>query len=572
MSTTTTNAITRRNFLSGAAGTVAAGALVGTAGAALASEKESSAAADATSPVPAWLGEEPADGDIVETKECDVLIIGAGNGGMAAAATASDLGVDFLIAESYDTPEGTRNWIGAINTVHTKEAGVEVDVERLQYELARYASFKCNQRLHKMWIDESAEMIDWLDPIMEAAGQTCTLDAEMGPEIDPTYKTGFYIPAQQHMYGAAEPGAETLERNVVLQQHIEAAGNADRLLWNHELVKLVHADGKVTGAIFTTDEGNVQINAAQGVILATGGYPGNPDMMMALAPMAVQVCTASSYSPKDRGMGIKAGLWTGARMDVEGAPMIFNRGLVAPGVNCGYQQDSQHPAFPGTVTQFNPGSQPFMKVARDGRRFFNESSPYDFNCFAAQQHEGGVWAMVFDANAKQDIARFATDGCSKVSQWMFAGDAPVEEVLANEIEQGLVFKADTIEELADKLGFEGAARESFLSEIERYNGFFDEQRDKDFGKEAYRLSELRTAPFFGCWCGGSLLTTCDGLSIDEECRVLGTDCAPIDGLYAIGDCSGSFFANNYPEYLIGVACGRTLTEARHVVRKLAGDL
>ena len=557
--------ISRRSFVAGTAALTAGMAVAATA---LADEAAETEAAPAAAENPAWLGEEPEDGEIVNTLETEVLIIGAGNGGMAAAATASDLGVDFLVAEAYDTPNDTRHWIGAINSVHTEEAGAEVDVEREQYELARYASYKCNQRLHKMWIDESAEMIDWLDTIMEPAGCVCTVDAEMGPEIDPTYRTGCYVPAQQHMYGAASEDVETTDRNTILLQHIVDAGNEDKFLWNHDLVKLVHADGKVTGAIFSTDEGNVQVNATY-TIMATGGYPGNPDMMKALAPAAVECVTASSYSPKDRGMGIKAGLWAGAKMDTECAPMIFNRGLVAPGVVCGYNENDQ---FPGTVSQFNPGSQPFMKVALDGKRFCNESAPYDFNCFAAAQHKGGVWAMIFDANVKEDIARFATDGCSKISQGMFGGDAVVDDVLADQIEAGLIFRCDTVEELADALGFEGDTKDNFLAEVERYNGFYDNQKDEDFGKEAYRLSEIRTAPFYGGWLGGSLLTTCDGLCINEEMQVLDKDCQPIEGFYAIGDCSGSFFANNYPEYLIGVACGRTLTEGRHVIRRIAGDL
>lgn len=133
-------------------------------------------------------------------------------------------------------------------------------------------------------------------------------------------------------------------------------------------------------------------------------------------------------------------------------------------------------------------------------------------------------------------------------------------------------KTDTIEDLADALGFEGAAKEAFLAEVERYNGFYDAQDDEDFGKEVYRLSAVREAPFYGAWFGGSLLTTCDGLRINEDCQVLDCDAQPIEGLYAVGDCSGSFFGGNYPKYLIGVACGRTLTEGRHVIRKIAGDL
>ena len=476
--------MSRRNFVVGAAGSAAVAAIA-SSGIALADE----AAATSYTANADWLGEEPEDGDIVETKECDLLIIGAGNGGMAAAATASDLGVDFLVAEAYDTPNDTRHWIGAINTKYNEEAGILVDVKREQYEVARYASFKCNQRLQKMWIDESAEMIDWLDTIMNPVGFNCQLDVEMGPEIDPTYKTGCYVPAQQHMY-YMEDGTRD-DRNATLLEYISGAGNEDKFLWNYDLVKLVHADGKVTGAIFSTDDGNVQINAAN-VVLATGGYPGNPDMMTALSPMAVACCTASSFSPKDRGMGIKAGLWAGASMDVEAAPMVFNRGLVAPGVPCGYDENG---LFRGTMSQCNIGSQPFMKVCKEGKRFMNEACPYDFTCFAAQQHEDGVWAMIFDANAAEDVKRFATDGCSKMTQTTLAKTPDPKEAYAKQIEAGLIFCCDTLDELADKLGFEGDAKDTFLAEVERYNGFYDAQDDEDFGKEtAPAASSPTTTP------------------------------------------------------------------------------
>ena len=133
-------------------------------------------------------------------------------------------------------------------------------------------------------------------------------------------------------------------------------------------------------------------------------------------------------------------------------------------------------------------------------------------------------------------------------------------------------KADTLEELADKLGFAGEAKDAFLAEVDKYNSFFDAQKDGDFGKEAYRLSELRTAPFYGTWFGGSILTTVDGLRINPDMQVLDTEGHVIEGLYAAGDCSGSVFANNYPEYIVGCACGRTITFSRHAVRHMAGDI
>lgn len=133
-------------------------------------------------------------------------------------------------------------------------------------------------------------------------------------------------------------------------------------------------------------------------------------------------------------------------------------------------------------------------------------------------------------------------------------------------------KADTLEELADAMGFTGDDKTAFLEQVDRYNAQFDAQLDDDFGKEAYRLSAIRQAPFYGCWFGGTLLTTIDGLRINKHCQVLDASDEPIPGLYAAGDVSGSFFSGNYPEYIVGVACGRSTTQGRHVARFLAGEI
>ena len=205
-------------------------------------------------------------------------------------------------------------------------------------------------------------------------------------------------------------------------------------------------------------------------------------------------------------------------------------------------------------------------------RFANESTPYDTLCFQAAQQPGGVWCSIFDANAPEDIIRFSTIGCSAFANQMMAAGMPLEEFVETSRDAGYLKKADTIEELADKLGFEGESKKAFLEQVERYNQQFDAQVDDDYGKEAYRLSAIRTAPFYGLWFGGTLLTTIDGLRINSECQVLDEKGAAIEGLYAAGDVSGSFFSGNYPEYIVGVASGRSSTQGRHVARKLGGDL
>ena len=251
--------------------------------------------------------------------------------------------------------------------------------------------------------------------------------------------------------------------------------------------------------------------------------------------------------------------------------MLFDRGIVAPGVDGGYV-DSENAfggkAFPGKIKQYNPGTQPFLKVNRNGERFANESCPYNDIVYAAAHQPGRVYAQICDANILEDVKRFHTIGCS--AQTRNAGEDYIKKQMENAETEGCFFKADTIEELADKLGFTGDAKETFLATVERYNALYDAQEDTDFGKPAYRLSAIRKAPFYGCWLGASLLTTEQGIAINEKGQALDNNNQPMEGLYITGDMSGSFFANNYPCLMAGVAMGRTLTFAMKAVKQMAG--
>lgn len=577
MGTTDSMNVSRRNFLGGAAaaGALAALGLAGCAPKAAEPKAEAaeSAAGEGAQASADWLGSAPeiSESDIKETKTTELLIVGAGNGGMAAAATAADLGLDFTLCEKTDSIQRTRHWFGAVNSSYTAAAGVSVDKSRLLNEFSRYASGQVNQRVIRVWIDESASVVDWIDPILTAAGMTCAFDKDVDHE---TGGTDFYIAPLEHYYSGKDAAGEKLERNKVLLSYIQEKGYD--VSYGHKLVKLVQDEsGKVTGAIFETGEGYVQINAEKGVLLTTGGYVSNTEMLKACNPMVDRCVTLQYGSPNNTGDGIKAAMRIGAQKDALGAPMVFDRGAVFPGENAGIVTGpGETTGFIGYDKQFNLGSQPLMKVARDGRRFCNESTPYDFCCFAAAEHEGGVFCQVFDSNLKEDVKRFSTIGCSRQTQQLLAkeADTPLDQIYAKELEKGVMVKADTMDELADKLGFEGEAKETFLAEVEKYNGFYDAQEDPDFGKEAYRLSELRTAPFYGGWFGGSVLTTVDGLKINENMQVMSTEGKVIEGLYAAGDCSGSVFGSNYPEYIVGCACGRTITFSRHAVRYMAGDI
>ena len=525
-----------------------------------------------------WLGKEPDidEAAITETVDTDILIVGAGNGGIFAAAYAAANGLNFRVIEQNGNVQDTRHWYGAIDSAAAKEAGEKpADRAKLLSEISRYASGKCDQRVVKTWINESAAMHDFMRSILEDKyGWTCdfTSGAEAAwPAENAEHNTDYLFPVQEHNYMASE-SASGKPRNELLLQYIQELGyDVD---FKTSLAKLEkNSDGRITGIIAqsTEDDHFIRYNANQGVLLACGGFPGNPYMMEQLDPLGTSVTTACSYSPADKGYGIRAAVWAGANLDKEAAPMLFDRGIVAPGVDGGYvASDSAFggKAFPGPIRQYNPGTQPFLKVNRNGERFANESSPYNDIVYAAAHQPGRVYAQICDANILEDAKRFHTIGCS--AQTRNAGAEYIQKQMDNAEKEGVFFKADTIDELADKLGFTGEAKDTFLATVERYNELYDKQNDEDFGKPAYRLSAIRTAPFYGCWLGASLLCTEQGIAINDKGQALDNDNKPMPGLYVTGDMSGSFFANNYPCLMAGVAMGRTLTYAIKAIKQMGG--
>ena len=525
-----------------------------------------------------WLGTEPDidEAAITETVDTDILIVGAGNGGMFAAAYAAANGLNFRIIEQNGNVQDTRHWYGAIDSAAAKAAGEEpFDRAKLLSEISRYASGKCDQRVVKTWINESAAMHDFMRSILEDKyGWVCdfTSGTEAAwPAENAEHNTDYLYPVQEHNYMASERESG-LARNELLLQYIQELGyDVD---FKTSLAKLEkNSDGRITGIIAqsTEDDHFIRYNANKGVLLACGGFPGNPYMMEQLDPLGTSVTTACSYSPADKGYGIRAAVWAGANLDKEAAPMLFDRGIVAPGVDAGYvDSDSAFggKTFPGKIRQYNPGTQPFLKVNRNGERFANESCPYNDIVYAAAHQPGRVYAQISDANMLEDAKRFHTIGCSAGTRKNTMEG--LEKTFASAEEKGCFFRADTIEELADKMGFTGDAKDTFLATVERYNELYDKQNDEDFGKPAYRLSAIRTAPFYGYWLGASLLTTEQGIAINEKGQALDTNNQPMAGLYITGDMSGSFFANNYPCLMAGVAMGRTLTFAMKAIKQMAG--
>ena len=497
-----------------------------------------------------WLGKEPDidEAAITETVDTDILIVGAGNGGMGAAAYAAAHGLNFRVIEQNGNVQDTRHWVGAVDGFGAQAQGIKMDRAKLLSEISRYASGKCDQRVVKTWINESGEMIEFIRSIMEdkyGVKMVYTYgDEAKWPAENAEHNTDYMYPEIEYTYDRSSGAA----RNELLLDYIRELGyDVD---FKTSLAKLEKdSTGRITGIIAqsTEDDHFIRYNANKGVLLACGGFPGNPYMMEKLDPLGTSVTTACSYSPADKGYGIRVAVWAGANFDKEAAPMLFDRGIVAPGVDGGYvASDSAFggKAFPGPIRQYNPGTQPFLRSTATVSASPTRAAPTTilFTLLLISRvvstHRSATpifWRTQSASTPSAALPRPAT-----------AARSISRARSMRPLQPGTLFVCDTIEELADKLGFTGEAKDTFLATVERYNELYDKQNDEDFGKPAYRLSAIRTAPFYGCWLGASLLTTEQGIAINDKGQALDTNNQPMPGLYVTGDMSGSFFANNYP--------------------------
>ena len=515
-----------------------------------------------------WLGTAPeiAESDIAETVETDFLVVGAGNGGLAAAAYATSKGYNVLVIEKNTTHARRRGWYGACDSEDMLAAGeAPMDRAAMRRELKKFSSGKTNLKTFQTWFNESADMHNFIKECYAKYDPEAILDVTAGDEShwpNPE-KTGYFFPAEEHYWRSK------LDRLDMFQQLIEEGGN--QILFSTPMVKLEQNEaGRVTGVIAKKEDGSyLRVNAKNGVLLATGGYPRNAAMMEALDPLGTAVTTYDNSQPGDTGDGIKAAKWIGAAMQAEPAPMLFDRGIVAPGVDAGFVTSATGDKyFPATEGQFNIGSQPFLKVNRKGERFACETGTYDQMSYAAFNQPGHVYASIFDDNWREDVQVFHTIGCSAGTR---NGIERADQMYQGQIEKGNAFEADTLEELADKLGFEGESKETFLATVARYNELAEKGEDEDFGKLPYHLSKIEKAPFRGFWMGACLLTTEQGILIDENARAIDENREPIPGLFVTGDCSGGFFVNNYPCLMAGIAMGRTMTFAIKAVKVAFGE-
>lgn len=533
----------RRGFLKGAAlsavGVGALGFMGGCSPADSASPNENEGSQGESS-LPSW--ENPPatipESDISETKDFDIVVVGAGVAGGAAFARACEGGAKSALVEKMETFSARGMDNAAIGTKKQAEAGIVLDKAQIINDLVTAGGYKVNGQLIKLWADQSGRVYDDIADMVEDQGLTVAIASleETNMDADGFWNRTYPV---THTFGVAELGNGAAQQNILSSFIDRGTAAGGEVFYSSPAQQLITDDsGRVTGVISKQGETYVRFNASKGVILATGDYAGNPDMVDKWAPLLKEAAT-SVYTPAgaNTGDGVNMAFWVGGSMQKGGAAAMI------------------HPIMGGGAC----GTYSFLRVNKDGGRFCNEDTPLPgiTNAYmVAPNHT--VWT-VMDADFATQVTHM-----SNLSMYNGTTSGPFDPTLGitpedgmqQTIEAGTSVTGDTIADLAKAMGVPEDALEKTVA---RYNELVELGTDEDFGKDPANLFPIAKAPFYASQVTAVLLSCTAGLDVDSNLNVCTEEGAAIEGLYAIGNTAGNFFADGYPMVCPGISHGRAIT-------------
>lgn len=585
--------LSRRNFLAGAGIAAASAAALGLSGCAQPksasskaqdSAKGSSTASgstvgyDGTGTMP-WLGEKPSinDSDVEETLNADVVVVGLGAAGVPAARAAAEAGAHVVALEasaSLNSVASDMAIFGGQTQAKWGRGDGFLDKKTIVNMHMSECSHHCNQRIIEKYYTESGKALDWFVEASKNLYFSPETYSEIPAESQSNYMYPYFVPMLPSYDYTKEAmpcyptsvGFSSLK--TVMQDNLQVAVDkgAD-VRYNTKGVELITDDsGAVTGVYAQESKSSkyIKINA-KSVIIATGDYLMNEDMMKFYAPQCIEngiktlsLDMDSTGGYTNVGDGHKMGAWAGAAIEQWHAPMIHHMGG-------GAGADGR-----GVI-----GNNGYLWLNLRGERFMNED-------VAGQQLENQVELQpqrkayqFFDASWPEQLQYFpAAHG---VACYYLESDLPdytasglrINCRTAADIDQAVAenrcLKADTIDELLSKI--DGMDVDTAKKSIERYNELAKAGNDEDFGKSSQRLFALENGPFYAAECGTALtLGNLGGFDSDEDCHVYNTNREQIKGLYTCGATQGGRFNVQYPISLKGLSCGMCM-----VYGKIAGE-
>jgi fumarate reductase flavoprotein subunit len=423
----------------------------------------------------------------------DVIVLGGGGAGMAAAIEAAEAGARVLLVDADRKLGGSTALSGGVfyaaGTSVQHAAGIsDTPAEQFRYYM-NVNQHKLEPSLVHRLCEDSAPTLEWL----------MSLGVEF--RIEDLYVAGVDGVARGHRaagHGAAIAAA--LEASLV--------GKRVDVALNTRILKLLQESGRVTGVV--TDENVVRAGA---VVVATGGFGNDSEKLAQFYPDATRHPDIAWYigSKHARGDGIDLGRQVGAEL------AGHNRGLLL--LTSGFNRELE-PYLPGWL----------MFVNRHGRRFVNERTEYSVLAEVLKEQPAGECFAIFDEN-------------SRVSSRSPAAPNWSAERLAEFAANGKLTVRDSLPELAEALGVDA---ETLGTTVAHYNADTEVGNDSRFFKGTEWLRSISQPPFYAapikpaviCWTG-------TGLRIDREARVLGSADRSIHGLFAAGEATGGMFGQCY---------------------------
>jgi 3-oxosteroid 1-dehydrogenase len=491
-------------------------------------------------------------GTVDWSEEHDVLVAGSGGGGVTGAYTAAREGLDVLLIETTDKFGGTTAYSGGGgvwfpgNPVLLRAGTDDTIDDALTYYHAVVGD-RTPRELQETYVRGGAPLIEYLEqdpnlkfvplpwpdyygkaPKARLDGQRHIAAKPLAVAAAPELRDAIRGPLDTDRLGAETPADYYLGGRALIARFLKAIGQYPTASLQREtaLVELVMADGAVTGAVVETGGQRRAIRTRLGVLLAAGGFENNDDLRREFGVPGVARDTMGG--PGSRGLALQAGIAAGADLD------LMDQAWWSPGMT--------HPDGRSAFALWFTGG---IFVNQNGDRFVNESRAYD--------------------RAGREIIAQLRDGSITLPYWMIYDDKegvvpPVKAANVSIVETekyvaaGLWHSAETLEELADKIGVPAGR---LTATVARFNGFAASGVDEDFGRgdEAFDrafsgggspLVPIDQPPFHAAAFGLSDLGTKGGLRTDAAARVLDTTGHPIPGLYAAGNTMAAPSGAAYP--------------------------
>lgn len=554
--------LSRRSFLTGAAATAGMAAMAGLVGCTPSDVSDSTDAGDASAdseslasgamqttdpsqavwPVVeeievsaagegeiAFVAEPIADSEIVATHDVDVVVCGLGPAGDAAALSCAEHGLKTVAVEKQSKGNYNSATIGGTNSKIHQHWNMTYDTDAWISDAMIDCAFQGDMEHYRHFLNDNGEAVDWyvshfdnqnLDdyPLTFAAGDFPDFrDQWDTTALSHSWNTSINLP-----YAPADLAG-------ILAGIIEEAGAEIR--YNCPACQLVTDDaGKVTGVIVQSEEGYEQYNCAKGVVLATGGYEFNVEML----------------KERCRPRGVPGSWLTGAF------------GNTGDGHQMGLAVGAAEDEFPQAIMLDPEQLMPYLRVNKLGKRFTPEYEPYGHLSLAIQYQPGTYDYYIVDGEIASKIDKVWTPSSSCYGpKEVWVGAATSDNAL----------KADSLEELAALME---VPEDAFVETIEHWNEMAAAGEDSDFNFPGDMMMTIDTPPYYATKEHADGLCTAGGLQVDTNCQVLDKERNVVEGLYAIGLTSGSMFYNTYPHNLnclshtrnclMGYTVGKVLAE------------